>query len=113
MEQAQVYGFRMIHIEEIAEIMQRERTMLIDLRDEESYREEHMKFARNLPFSYISKWRREIPDGISLILYCEHGNLSLLAARKLKERKGAVYTVMGGYEAYRAGKGIDRAVFKR
>ena len=100
MERAQVYGFGMIHTDEIAEVLQREHALLVDLRDEESFREGHIKYAKNLPFAHIAEWRREIPEWISLVLYCEHGNQSLLAARKLKERKGAVYTVIGGYEAY-------------
>ena len=100
MEQAQVYGFEMIQIEEIEEIRKRERALLIDLRDERSYREGHITNARNYPLTYIEDWKRSIPERISLILYCEHGNQSLLAARKLKERKGKVYTVTGGYQAY-------------
>ena len=100
MEKAQTYGFEMIHIEEIEEIRKRERAMLIDLRDERSYREGHMKNARNFPIPYIEEWKKSIPKSISLILYCEHGNQSLLAARKLRGRKGTVYTVMGGYQAY-------------
>lgn len=100
MGKEQTYGFEMIHIEEIEEIRKRERTMLIDLRDERSYREGHIKNARNFPLAYIEDWRKTIPDRISLILYCEHGNQSLLAARKLRGRKGALYTVTGGYQAY-------------
>lgn len=110
-----MYGFEMIHTEEIAEILSKEQAWLIDLRDEESYRNGHMKFSRNLPFEHIERWRWEIPDAVSLVLYCEHGNQSLLAARKLKERRGTVYTVIGGYQAFKAQerKGIDTAVFKR
>lgn len=100
MEEANTYGFEMIHAEEIEEIRKKERTMLIDLRDEQSYREGHMKNARNFPITYMEDWRRNIPEGIGLILYCEHGNQSLLAARKLRGRKGKVYTVTGGYQAW-------------
>lgn len=112
MERASVYGFEMIRIEDIDRIARRERVLLIDLRSENAYRKGHMKSARNFPFEYIEEWRREIPDKVSLILYCEHGNQSLLAARKLKERKGTVYTVIGGYQAFVKGaKGIDTIVF--
>lgn len=103
MESRGDYGFEMITIDEIQEIIHRERTMLIDLRSVEDYRNGHIQNARNFPFEYIGEWQREIPSGISLILYCEHGNLSLLAARKLRGRKGAVYTVAGGYQAYLEG----------
>ncbi len=98
------YGFEMIAADEIQEIIHRERTMLIDLRSVEYYQNGHIENARNFPYEYIGEWQREIPSGISLILYCEHGNLSLLAARKLRGRKGALYTVSGGYQAYLAKK---------
>lgn len=111
MERAQVYGFGMIHTDEIAEVMRRERALLVDLRDEESFRSGHIRYARNFPIAYIKEWKKEIPEGISLILYCEHGNQSLIAARKLRERKGSVYTVLGGYEAYQ--KAFGASMHKR
>lgn len=98
MEREQRYGFDIIRMEDIPKIEKRERTLIIDLRSEESFRRGHVKNARNFPFEYIEEWRREIPERVSLILYCEHGNQSMLAARKLKNRKGPVYTVMGGYQ---------------
>ncbi len=115
MERAHVYGFEMIRTEDIKKIAERERALLIDLRSEESYRKGHIGNAKNFPLEYIEEWRREIPDKISLILYCEHGNQSLLAARKLRGRKGAVYTVIGGYQAFLKmnEKEIDTTVFKR
>lgn len=100
MERAKIYGFEMIQAADILETMRRERAMLIDLRDEESYQEGHIKHAKNFPLPYIEEWSGRVPGGISLILYCEHGNQSLLAARKLRGRKGPVYTVVGGYQAY-------------
>lgn len=105
MEQAKAYGFEMIRAADIAKILRRERAVLIDLRDEESYREGHIGRAKNVPLPYIEEWSGEISDKASLILYCEHGNQSLLAARKLRKRKGAVYTVTGGYQAYLEDKG--------
>lgn len=100
MERAFVYGFEMIAVEELEEIRSSERAWLIDLRDEENYRKGHIKNARNCPLAYIDIWRRELPDRVSIILYCEHGNQSLLAARKLRGRKGAIYTITGGYQAF-------------
>lgn len=96
-EKEQMYGFDMIRMEDISKIEKRERTLIIDLRSEESYREGHMKNARNFPYEYIEEWQHEIPERVSIILYCEHGNQSMLAARKLRGRNGNIYTVMGGY----------------
>ena len=80
MEKEQMYGFEMIHMKDIQDIMKRERCMVVDLRDND-----------------FEEWKNEIPQNVSLILYCEHGNQSMLAARKLRRRRGKIYTVMGGY----------------
>lgn len=109
MEKAQIYGFEMIQVKEIEEIAKRERAILIDLRDEKSYRKGHIKNARNFPITYIEEWRRTIPERIGLILYCEHGNQSLLAAKRLRGRKGMVYTVTGGYQAWLRSDGAVRS----
>ncbi len=97
-EKEQMYGFEMIHMEDIEDILKRERCMIIDLRGSESFRKNHYDGAKNFPFAYFDEWKNEIPEHISLILYCEHGNQSMLAARKLRNRRGNIYTVMGGYK---------------
>lgn len=102
MDQAKVYGFQMVHTDEMMEILKKEHVLLVDLRDENSYRKGHIRHAKNLPFEQISQWEKEIPERVNLALYCRYGNLSLLAARRLRGRKGAVYTLIGGYEAYQS-----------
>lgn len=99
MDHALDYGFQMMQPKEIYAALEKERAMLIDLRSEDEYQKGHLNHARNLPYSQMGDWSQEIPNGVSLILYCEHGNLSLLAARKLRGRKGKIYTVNGGYQA--------------
>ncbi len=107
MEQTEIYGFDMIQVKDILNIMKRKKAWLIDLRGEEAYRNGHIRYAKNYPIEYIDEWRREIPEKAGLILYCEHGNQSLLAARKLRGRKGKVYTVTGGYQAFLKEEGKD------
>ncbi len=99
MEKESVYGFEMITAEELEQTAKKKKAWLIDLRSEDSFREEHIRHARNYPIAYIEDWKDKIPAGV--ILYCEHGNQSLLAARKLRGRRGTVYTLTGGYQAYR------------
>lgn len=99
------YGFRMIQIQEIEKILNSEKVVVIDLRKIEKFKMGHIPNARNFPFEYIEEWRNEIPDTIAIILYCEHGNQSLLAARKLRGRKGAIYTLVGGYQEFIKKKG--------
>lgn len=98
------YGFEMIRREDIDKIAKKEKILLIDLRSAEKYHKGHLRNARNFPFEYIEEWKRELPENISIILYCEHGNQSLFAARKLKGRRGKIYTVTGGYQGTKYAK---------
>lgn len=42
-----------------------------------------------------------LPKNRPLVLYCDYGSTSLLAARKLGREGYEVYTVVGGIEAMR------------
>ena len=80
--------FYTIHPRELEDIMRRKHGILIDVREADSYREYHYPNARNLPYR-------------PLVLYCDYGSTSLLAARKLGREGYEVYTVVGGIEAMR------------
>ena len=84
--------FYTIHPRELEDIMRRKHGILIDVREADSYREYHYPNARNLPYEKIDQW---------LVLYCDYGSTSLLAARKLGREGYEVYTVVGGIEAMR------------
>lgn len=101
-----MYGFEMLLPEDIEKVLNKNNTVLIDLRGEEDFKQGHIKNAKNLPIDYIDEWKKEIPDNLQLILYCEHGNQSLIAAKKLRGRRGKIYTVIGGYQAYKKSKKI-------
>ena len=55
MEKEQMYGFEMIHMKDIQDIMKRERCMVVDLRDNESFRKDHFAGAKNFPFFYFEE----------------------------------------------------------
>lgn len=99
METNMKYGFEIIRLEELGQLMKEERVILIDLRDREKYEKYHLNGARNYALNNIDEWSRKIPDGISIVLYCEHGNKSLLAAKRMRGRKGKIYTIFGGIES--------------
>lgn len=91
------YGFEMINWEDMQRLANDNRMLVIDLREPEAYRAGHVKNAKNFPFSLFDEWKTEIPVNADMILYCEHGNQSMLAARRLNDRQGNIYTLMGGY----------------
>lgn len=78
-------------------------SLLIDLRSPKDYREKHLPSAINLPFE---TWQ-DNPDRLSkyrtrhIYLYCEYGNVSILAARILAEAGYHVVNLTGGIHSYR------------
>lgn len=78
-------------------------SLLIDLRAPDDYQKKHLPSAINLPFELwqdnpqlLNKHRSR-----HLYLYCEYGNVSILAARLLMEAGYHVTNLTGGIHAYR------------
>lgn len=91
--------FYTIHPREIEDIRRRKRALMIDVREWEAYQEYHYPQARNLPYDNIDAWMHRLPRNRALILYCDYGSTSLLAARRLGREGYEVYTVVGGMDA--------------
>ena len=72
--------FYTIHPRELEDIMRRKHGILIDVREADSYREYHYPNARNLPYEKIDQWMHRLPKNRPLVLYCDYGSTSLLAA---------------------------------
>lgn len=95
-------GFQVIHSREIDHIKQTRGAILVDVREPEAYRDYHFPGARNLPYDAIEQWMRNANKRRAMILYCDYGSTSLLAARKLGKQGFEVYTVVGGIEAMKS-----------
>lgn len=83
--------------------------VLIDVRDNEEYVRSHIPGAINIPYGEIQNRMSQIREltrsrtgggSVFLILYCERGNTSLLAARDLSRAGFAVKNVYGGIHGY-------------
>lgn len=79
--------------------------VVIDIREPRDYRKRHLKGAICIPYQRLEEGvallRRQ-----ELILYCERGSTSLMAARKLSEKGYHVKSVVGGIQAY-SGKNVE------
>lgn len=91
--------FYTIHPREMEHIIQRKRAVVVDVREGEEYREYHFPNAVNLPYDRIDTWMKRLTKRQPLILYCDYGSTSLLAARKIGREGYEVYTVIGGMDA--------------
>ena len=75
-------------------------TLIIDVRERESYARSHVKGAVNMPYAEIDEYVA-FPKGKTLVLYCDRGGASLRLARQLAKLGYRTRSVIGGFEAYR------------
>lgn len=75
--------------------------LIIDLREKEEYREGHIDTAINIPYDMIDQYAGLLYRYELVILYCERGNSSLLAAKRLCANGVKTASVLGGIHLYR------------
>ena len=76
--------------------------VLIDLRSWEEYGKSHVKWARNVPYDEFEEMQEyDFPKRKILVLYCDRGGASLMAAKILARKGYETRSVIGGFEAYR------------
>ncbi|MDI4666503.1 ankyrin repeat domain-containing protein [Xanthobacter autotrophicus] len=95
--------FRCIGVAEAASILGEGKAVLLDVRDANSYAAGHVAGARNITFSGLSDIIGATPKSQPVLIYCYHGNASREYAQTLSDFGFAeVFSVDGGYEAWRA-----------
>ena len=93
--------FGMIGAGELDRYVKSGNVFMIDLRTPEEYRIQHIRGAVNIPYERLSRCR-ELPRDMTLILYCERGATSMVAAKDLAARGYRVKTLIGGIHAYKS-----------
>jgi thiosulfate sulfurtransferase len=101
--------FEIVHVSELEEVLRKKGTLLIDIRDQESYKAGHWPGALSYPYDDLESGRVYLPKNRKLVLYCEHGGGSMQMARKLGQEGYTVMTVVGGYESM---KKVQETYFK-
>ncbi len=76
------------------------RAMIIDIRSSADYNREHIEDAVSIPMELLEKNYNKMPKDMVLVLYCESGGTSLLAAKELYDRGHVVRALMGGLNGY-------------
>lgn len=76
--------------------------VLVDLRGRDEYTKSHIPSAINIPYEDIDDYMNQFNHYNQVILYCDRGNLSLLAAKELSKKcKGQMISIGGGFNAYK------------
>lgn len=89
---------RLISWEEALKFTYHSGTLLVDLRDEESYQKEHISGAWNVPYEQLEERLNQMMDYERIIFYCDYGTHSLQAAKLLAKRGKMTSSVAGGFE---------------
>ena len=75
---------------------------VVDVRDAAQFATGHVPGARNIPFNQLPMRYAELPKGEAVLVTCDRGELSMLAARLLNDLEFfRVLALDGGIEAWR------------
>ncbi|MEI6255508.1 MAG: MBL fold metallo-hydrolase [Planctomycetota bacterium] len=78
---------------------------VIDVRSEAEYAGGHIPGSRNIPLTHLDQRRGEIPTALPVVVHCEGGYRSAIAASLLQRLGRAdVHDLVGGYKAWIAAK---------
>lgn len=75
--------------------------IIVDVRDRDDFAASHIPMAINLPLDDIQQEKVSLPKGKIIILYCENGGKSAMAARILAEKGYRVINTIGGLKEYK------------
>lgn len=92
--------FETISPREIDSFLFQEGYTVIDIRDPREFRRLHLKGAVCIPYKQLEERVRFLKNQ-TLVLYCERGGTSLMAARVLAAKGYQVKSMIGGIQAYR------------
>ena len=92
--------FEVISPNDMDKYINNKRALIIDVREPEEYEKKHIESSINIPFEKLEKEYNRMPKDLILVLYCERGGSSMLAAKELFDRGHVVRALMGGIKAY-------------
>lgn len=93
--------FELMRISEIEHYIDREDSIIVDLRTREEFRQGHIRNSVNIPYQQGDDIAPYVEGFDKIFLYCQRGSISLLAARDMSRIYGTVYNLCGGIQAYR------------
>jgi rhodanese-related sulfurtransferase len=76
-------------------------SIIIDLREDSDYQKGHIPTAVNIPYDDLENNYSKLNKDLNIVLYCDRGSMSLLAAKELCKQGYHVINVYGGIHAYR------------
>jgi rhodanese-related sulfurtransferase len=100
---AKIAAFRRIDAAAARDISCRGNALVLDMRDADSFRREHIDGARLATKENFASFLVETPKETAILVYCHHGKSSEAVARRIVEQGFLdVASLDGGYEAWAA-----------
>ncbi|MBQ8912964.1 MAG: rhodanese-like domain-containing protein [Lachnospiraceae bacterium] len=93
--------FRNINIRNIMNEAINNEGIIVDVREMEEFAKGHIPMAINLPLSDIENGKVGLPKNKIILVYCENGGASMMAARILSGNGYNVINTIGGLNNYR------------
>ena len=93
-------SFETIKARDVINYIGRPNVLIIDLRSHEDYMKGHIPSAINIPYENLENERHKIKRNALLILYCDRGHISLMAARDLMKYGYQIKNMHGGFQAF-------------
>ncbi len=91
-----------ISCQEARDMMDKQQTTVIDIRDQDSYEQGHISGAKAINDGNIQEFIKEADKKKPVICYCYHGISSQSAAKYfIQQGFHKVYSLEGGYENWR------------
>ena len=96
-------GFEQIDVAAVRALRGEQGIVIVDIRDEESYRKAHIPGAILLNDGNMNTFLQETDKNKPLVCYCYHGISSQSAARYfVGQGFRKVYSMIGGFEQWRS-----------
>lgn len=75
--------------------------LIVDLRELEDFNKQHIQGAVHMDYDDIDNNSVSLPYDKIIVMYCDRGGLSLMAAKKLSAMGYRILSVVGGIKTYR------------
>lgn len=98
--EAETVRFQNINIRNILNDALNYGGIIVDVREREDFAKSHIPMAINLPLEDIQKGKFSLPKGKIILLYCENGGGSAIAAKILADQGYKTINAVGGLKAY-------------
>jgi hydroxyacylglutathione hydrolase len=90
-----------MRVDELAAALEEGRVNVLDVRGATEWESGHIPGAPNIPVGYLEERVAELPTGRPLVVHCQGGGRSAIAASVLQARgTGEVINLVGGFDAW-------------